>query len=181
MLPSGQEKVGVVDELSSLGQVSHPHALWPLSRSEAIELLETLREDVETLYPFIDLREILDLVDIIYSCTGPRRNPGSNFHTERWDDIGDSRNLDFVKLLLSCALSTKRNMDEDLGQRLAWTVEENNFNRLRFVNVDVKDVAISTMLVRYFFHVLAFVLLLHLEDKKNLPNSIPSSSPQEDT
>jgi hypothetical protein len=124
--------------------------LWPLSRVEAIDLLEALREDIETLYPFLDLQEIKTLVDIVYNCDGQPRYPESNIQTARWDDLDDRRNVDFLKILLACALSTRKKMENDPSQRFISTAEENYFRRLRFLDVDVKEVAIATILVRFF-------------------------------
>ncbi len=71
--------------------------------------------------------------------------------TNTWDDLNDRRNVGFLKLLIACALTAKRNLANDPSRGFVMGVEEENSKRLRCVEIDVKDVAIAAMLVSVEF------------------------------
>ena len=145
-----QRPEGTISSASNLEPPAHSNALWPLSREQAKDLLETLSEDIDTLYPFIDLQEMKALVDICFDNYGQLWNSESNIQTARWDGLDDGRNLDLLKSLLICTLSTERNLDGDPSVGFLSAVEKNHCERVQMVDVDIKDVAIATILVRFF-------------------------------
>jgi hypothetical protein len=114
-------------------------------------LLESFREDVEILYEFIDLRDMRRLLDRLYDCNEQQESNRSDTKNNTWDDLNDGRNVGFLKLLIACALTSKRNLADDPGRGFVMGVEEENSKRLRYVEIDVKDIAIATMLVSIEF------------------------------
>ena len=114
-------------------------------------MLESFREDVEILYEFIDLRDMRRLLDRLYDCNEQQGSNRSDTKTNTWDDLNDGRNVGFLKLLIACALTSKRNLANDPSRGFVMGVEEENSKRLRYVEIDVKDIAIATMLVSIEF------------------------------
>jgi hypothetical protein len=127
------------------------HCLYPLSKAQAFELLESFREDVEILYEFIDLQEMRRLLDRLYDCNERQEMNMNDTKTNTWDDLNDGRNVGFLKLLIACALTSKRNLANDPSRGFLMGVEEENSKRLRRVEIDVKDIAIAAMLVSFEF------------------------------
>ncbi len=126
---------------------SFQHALWPLSRDEAMEVIDGFREEIDTLYPFINLAELMILLDANYCSIQPQNQ--ADMQTTGWSDMDDSRNLDFLKLIIACGLAARGMKENDISRELMIKVEEKYLRRINCIDVDMKDLAIATMLVRF--------------------------------
>jgi hypothetical protein len=132
-------------ENATTEQLGYQYPLSPLSRNEAIGAIAGFREEVNTLYPFIDLVELSSLLDTIYSSVPLQKPMGTR--TVGWSDVHDSRNLDLLKLIIACALAAQSKEENDLSHDLMKTVEEESIRRMNGPDVDMKDLAIAAMLV----------------------------------
>jgi hypothetical protein len=126
-------------------QSSFQHPLWPLSRNEAFDMVDGLREEVETLYPFVDLTELTELLNALYSPVLSQKLTRTQI--SGWSDMDDSRNIGLLKLITACSITTRGKEESDRGRELMKTVEEENMRRMSGLDVDMKDLAIATMLV----------------------------------
>ncbi len=109
--------------------------------------MEDFLEELETLHPFINVQELMTLLDQVYDYSLPPQKPCKDTQTAGWDDREDSRNLHLLRLIIACALATKGKQDKELSRDLMNVVEENNFRRMRGLDANMKDLAIATMLV----------------------------------
>jgi len=65
--------------------------------------------------------------------------------------MDDSRNPDFLKLIIACGLAVRGKKENDLSRELMTAVEEKNLRRMNSLDVNMKDLAIATMLIRSSF------------------------------
>jgi hypothetical protein len=100
------------------------------------------------------------LLDSLYDCNEQQEKLRSNIQTVTWDNLDDKRNVGFLKLLLACALASKENFEEDPSRNFVSEVEDENAKRLRCVEVDVKDIAIATMLVSFEIFYSQYAILI---------------------
>jgi hypothetical protein len=109
-------------ENTTIEQTNLQQSLSPLSRNEALGAINSFRDEVNTLYPFVDLAALSSLVDTVYS-SAPMQTVRDR-RTAEWNDIEDGRNLDLLRLIIACALAAKSKEENDLSHDLMKPVEE---------------------------------------------------------
>jgi hypothetical protein len=59
----------------------------------------------------------------------------ADFQTAGWSDMDDSRNLDFLKLIIACGLAVRCKKENDLSRELMTTVEEKNSRQMNSLDM----------------------------------------------
>lgn len=121
----------------------------PLSKIQTFELLDYFRDEVESIYSFIQLDCLTSLADVLLDSSTTTSDPSMNMKTEEWGDIFDSRNLDLLRLLLACALTSKLNRECEVSHEMTNIVRERLSIKMRGSEFDLKDIAIATLLVSF--------------------------------
>ncbi|CZR68871.1 uncharacterized protein PAC_18772 [Phialocephala subalpina] len=110
--------------------------IWKLETEELVDILEPLNE-VQRL-----ARSLRSMAK--------DRGPGEEIKTLTWDDQDDSRNVDFLNVLVACSMAPGLgDMNVEVGEKFILEAERNNFVRSRCMDFDLKDLAIMTMLSVY--------------------------------
>lgn len=145
--PQRSVSESTTNDITHAIQLDAQNALLPLSKSQTFELLEYFRDEVESLYPFIQLDCLMSLADVLLNSEIATSDPNMNMQTEEWGDTFDSRNLDLLRLLLACALASKLNRECEASREMTNTVREKLSIKMRGPEFDLKDIAIATLLV----------------------------------
>ncbi|KAB8233191.1 putative C6 transcription factor [Aspergillus alliaceus] len=97
--------------------------LWTIGKDEALRLCRVYEEEMGIMYPVLDLQQLLNQVNILYS----------QIRTEAWTDVSvqshggekelDKYDVDILRLVFACALTLEASGSSDLAMRLFENVQ----------------------------------------------------------
>lgn len=120
------------------------------SKDQALELIEYFRFEAECFYPFVPFESMTSLADTLLGSADGAPDHTADIESDNWDDMFDSRNADMLKVLLACAIVSKSKRETEASRRIMSTVLEKLTTKSCGPNLDVKDIAIATLLVSIF-------------------------------
>ncbi|KAE9382208.1 hypothetical protein N431DRAFT_322696 [Stipitochalara longipes BDJ] len=122
---------------------------FPLSKNEALELIDNFRFEAECFYPFIPIDSLISLAESVIDCHDSSPDLITNIQSEDWGDTLDGRNVDMLRLFLACALASRSTKETETSRRLMSMVSEKLTSRLDRPKIDAKDTAIAALLGIY--------------------------------
>lgn len=144
-----QESESITNDIHPTTQSQAQIAPLPLSKIQTFELLDYFRDEVESIYSFIQLDCLTSLADVLLDSSSTMSDSSMNVQTEEWGDTFDGRNLDLLMLLLACALTSKLNRECEVSHEMTNIVREKLSIKMRGSEFDLKDIAVATLLVSF--------------------------------
>lgn len=122
------------------------HPLWALPKAEALRLCRVYEEEMGIMYPVLELTELLDQVEQLYSPAD--RTLGSNIQLDRED-------VHILRLVFACALTAEGSGRSEQAISLFDSVRDVQDNCV-WGPPEIKSIIFLTLVVS-FFHFLAFL------------------------
>ncbi|KAH7000337.1 putative fungal-specific transcription factor [Ilyonectria destructans] len=117
---------------------------------EIIRLLTVFQEEVESVYPFINIGDQASRADDILRAIRSTEPGGQRIY-----DISDlevsSKDIDIVKVAMATAIVLETHGKKETSTMIVQSVE-NNVSMISRPEVDLKEVQLITMLSIYYFH-----------------------------
>jgi hypothetical protein len=132
-----------------------PQALQPvldplqqIGLDEALRLLAVYEEELDGIYPFLDVAKMVDFVHLLYAHF---QNPSSSKQrlNESTPNL-DPRDTDILKMVLAQVLTVEGLGSSILAEQIVESVDAKVIRRLRTMRADIKDVKISALQVNKF-------------------------------
>lgn len=150
----GNEEGDVTREHSPLASPSalarelelHPvvDPLWALPKNEALRLCQVYEEEMGMMYPVLDVTELLDQVQLVYSLrdgsSDPRMQPNGRNTLDRND-------VHILRLVFACALTAEASGRSEQAMALFDSVREVQDNCV-WGAPDIKSIIFLTLVVR---------------------------------
>lgn len=113
-----------------------------------MRLIDTYDEAVNSLYPFVDVKGLREFARDAYERPGFKHAMGLDHSTGSSIDWTTSRDVQVLKLVLATgAVACEGEGLEELGMRLADSVEDAMGTRLKVFQIDLKEIMVFTILV----------------------------------
>jgi hypothetical protein len=120
--------------------------LFCISQSEAIRLVETYKEESGSVYPFINIKSVVDAAQKFYgSAIRAQRTPAVRGAGE--ENMLSGGILDILKLVIAIALVVEGHGPTAMSQRLLDSVESGFDARLCGPSVDILEIQAWTLMV----------------------------------
>lgn len=137
-----------------LGQEDHlstGNALT-LSIEDTLNLIQVYEDSVGIMYPCVDLDSVRDYVHEYYRSNGVFEISSTSealAQDEPDQDWFTARDIQVLKIILATALLAESHGRSEFAAQLADSVEDRFAGRFRVAEVDMKEILIMTLLVRF--------------------------------
>ncbi|PHH91912.1 hypothetical protein CDD83_9779 [Cordyceps sp. RAO-2017] len=118
---------------------------------EIARLLAVFEEEVESVYPFIDIVDLASRAQHILDFVRNRRPTGQEISQDTCDTPVSVRDVEMAKIAIATALVVEAHGKTELSTTLAESVER-HASRISSPQVELKEIQLMTMLSIYYFH-----------------------------
>lgn len=126
---------------------SQKDPIWSVNKEEALRLCHVFEDENGLLYPFLDIEQIIRHATLLFSFIDAASRHIMVSAMPGADTLHDE-DTDVLKLVMAIALTSEGAGQSERGKRLVDHVNK-NFNQRLLGNVNLKDIQILTLMVRF--------------------------------